>query len=133
MKKIITVLTILILITGHGSLKSDESNSSETIPDYKVSSDSRIEEIVTDLLKNEMGFRGLVITDAMNMGGVRTVPNSGLKAVMAGCDQLLMPVEEEKDINDILSKLNEDEDFRFQVYASVKKIIRLKYCLGLIK
>ena len=38
----------------------------------------------------------------------------------------------DKNINDILSKMNEDKDFRFQVYTSVKKIIRLKYCLGLI-
>ncbi len=118
---------VLSIMVAHIAVKNNEKYNTEGLP----STCSR--EIVTDLLKNEMGFRGLVITDAMNMGGVRTVPNSGLKAVMAGCDQLLMPVEEEKDINDILSKMNEDEDFRFQVYASVKKIIRLKYCLGLIE
>jgi len=50
MKKIITVLTVLILITGHGNLKSDESNFPKSKADYKVSTDSRIEEIVTDLL-----------------------------------------------------------------------------------
>lgn len=44
------MLTVLTLFTGHGSLKSDESNSPETIADDKVSTDSRIEEIVTDLL-----------------------------------------------------------------------------------
>ncbi|SVA04630.1 uncharacterized protein METZ01_LOCUS57484 [marine metagenome] len=50
MKKIITILTVLTLFTGHESLKSDESDSPETRLDYKVSTDQRIEEIVTDLL-----------------------------------------------------------------------------------
>jgi len=118
---------VLSIMVAHIAVKNNEKYNTEGLP----STCSR--EIVTDLLKNKMGFRGLVITDAMNMGGVRTVPNSGLKAVMAGCDQLLMPVEEENDINDILTKMNKDEDFRFQVYSSVKKIIRLKYCLGLIE
>jgi len=50
MKKIITILALLTLIIGYESLKSDESNSSETSVDYKVSTDQRIKEIVTDLL-----------------------------------------------------------------------------------
>ena len=50
MKKIITILTVLTLFTGHESLKSDESDSPETRLDYKVSTDQRIEEIITDLL-----------------------------------------------------------------------------------
>jgi len=50
MKKIIIILTVLILITGYESLKSDESNSPETVDDYKVSTDKRIEEIVTNLV-----------------------------------------------------------------------------------
>jgi beta-N-acetylhexosaminidase len=66
------------------------------------------------------------------MGGVIAVKNSGLKAAMAGCDMLLMPVKEQQDIFDILNQMKEDRNFRGQVYQSVKKIIRLKVCLGLI-
>ena len=50
MKRIITILTLLILILGQESLKSDESNSPKNIVDSKVSTDQRIEEIVKDLL-----------------------------------------------------------------------------------
>jgi len=88
--------------------------------------------IVTDLLKDSLGFRGVVITDAMNMGGVVSIDKCGLKAVKAGCDMLLMPVKEEKDINDILLEMETDQEFRKQVYTSVKKVIRLKICLGLL-
>lgn len=50
--------------------------------------------IVTDLLQKEMGFNGLIITDALNMKGVTDYFPSGkleLKALMAGNDILLMP------------------------------------------
>ncbi len=117
---------VLSIMVAHIAVKNNEEYNTNGLP----STCSRA--IVTDLLKKKMGFNGLVITDAMNMGGVRAVPNSGLKAIMAGCDQLLMPVEEEKDINDILAEMETNEDFRFQVYSSVKKVIRMKFCLGLL-
>ena len=50
MKKIITTLALKTLIIGHEGLTSDESNSLEASVDYQVSTDQRIEEIVTDLL-----------------------------------------------------------------------------------
>lgn len=117
---------VLSIMVAHIEVKNNEKYNTEGLPS------TCSKPIVTDLLKGDLGFKGLVITDAMNMGGVRAVPNSGLKAILAGCDQLLMPVEEEKDIDDILAEMQTNEDFKFQVYASVKKIIRLKYCLGLL-
>lgn len=117
---------VLSIMVAHIAVKNNDKYNTDGLP----STCSRA--IVTDLLKGELEFRGLVITDAMNMGGVRAVPNSGLKAIMAGCDQLLMPVEELKDVYDILNEMAVNEDFKMQVYSSVKKIIRLKICLGLI-
>lgn len=117
---------VLSIMVAHIEVKNNDKYNTNGLP----STCSRA--IVTDLLKGELGFKGLVITDAMNMGGVRAVPNSGLKAIMAGCDQILMPIEEEKDINDVLTEMNTNPEFKSQVYTSVKKIIRLKYCLGLL-
>lgn len=117
---------VLSIMVAHIAVKNNEKYNTNGLP----STCSR--PIITDLLKGELNFRGLVITDAMNMGGVRTVPQSGLKAISAGCDMLLMPVEEEKDVNDILAVMNNDRAFYYQVHSSVKKIIRLKICLGLI-
>ena len=88
--------------------------------------------IVTDLLKDSLGFNGLIITDAMNMGGVVNVKHNGLKAAMAGCDQLLMPVDEKEVLFDILDEMKNNDDFRKSIYESVKKIIRIKVCLGLL-
>jgi beta-N-acetylhexosaminidase len=118
---------VISIMVAHIAVKNNEQFGTKDLP----ATCSR--KIVTDLLKDSLSFRGLVITDAMNMGGVVNVPDCGLKAIQAGCDVLLMPVNEEKDVDDILSLMDEDLDFKLQVYSSVKKVIRLKICLGLIK
>jgi beta-N-acetylhexosaminidase len=88
--------------------------------------------IVTDLLKTEMGFKGLIVTDAMNMGGVVAVPEAAYKAVAAGCDIVLMPVDAKKAHTELLAHYRSDAAFRAQVDAAAKKIIRMKIALGLL-
>ncbi|MFN5506901.1 MAG: glycoside hydrolase family 3 N-terminal domain-containing protein [Flavobacteriia bacterium] len=88
--------------------------------------------IVTDLLKTEMGFKGLVVTDAMNMGGVVSVPEAACKAVAAGCDIVLMPVDAKKAHAELLAHYRKDAAFKAQVDAAAKKIIRMKIALGLL-
>ena len=88
--------------------------------------------IVTDLLKNDMDFRGVIVTDAMGMGAVTSIPNAPLKAVRAGCDMILMPRDEPGMITAVVAEMKEDINFRRQVHISVKKLIRLKLCLGVI-
>ena len=66
------------------------------------------------------------------MGAVSSIDNNGLLAAMAGCDQLLMPIDEEKVLMNILNEISKNEESKLQIYDSVKKIIRLKLCLGKI-
>ena len=117
---------VISIMVAHIAIKNNADFSTQDLP----ATCSR--KVVTNLLKDSLNFRGLVITDAMNMGGVVNVPQCGLKAVQAGCDMILMPVNEEKDIDDILHEMILDHQFKAQVYSSVKKILRLKICLGLI-
>jgi beta-N-acetylhexosaminidase len=88
--------------------------------------------IVTDLLKKEMGFKGLIVTDAMNMGGVIAVPEAAYKAVAAGCDIVLMPLDAKKAHSEILAHYHHDAVFKAQVDAAAKKIIRMKIAMGLM-
>lgn len=48
--------------------------------------------IITDLLKEQMGFRGIVFTDGLAMKGVTNIPDYSVKALLAGVDVLLDPV-----------------------------------------
>ncbi|MBK7128720.1 MAG: glycoside hydrolase family 3 protein [Crocinitomicaceae bacterium] len=117
---------VLSIMVAHIAIKNNDKYNTNDLPST-VSKN-----IVTDLLKGEMNFKGLVVTDALNMGGVASIPNCELKAAQAGCDLLLMPVNEEKAVLDILGEMQKDSAFKSQIYASVRKIIRLKICLGIV-
>jgi len=88
--------------------------------------------IVTDLLRNEMKFNGLIVTDAMNMGGVAKVPQASFKAIDAGCDILLMPLNARAAHKEILKAYESNKEFQQKVDVAAKRIIRMKICLGLI-
>jgi beta-N-acetylhexosaminidase len=118
---------VLSIMVAHIAIKNNDKYNTNDMP----STVSR--NIVTGLLKEELNFKGLVVTDAMNMGGVSSIPDCELKAAQAGCDLLLMPVDEVKAVTDILAAIQKDEAFKKQIYASVRKIIRLKICLGIIR
>ena len=90
------------------------------------------ETIVTTLLRGEFGFKGLIVTDAMNMGGVASIPNCEEKAIAAGCDIVLMPVDAKKAHSDILKRYRSDVAFKKKVDAASKRVIRMKIALGLL-
>ncbi len=118
---------VLSVMVGHIAVRNNETYNTNGLP----SSCSR--NIVTDLLRDKMDFKGIIITDAMNMGALKEIDNACLKAVEAGCDIILMPDDEEKLIKDILDKIQTDDVFRQQVETSIKRVIRLKLCLGVIE
>lgn len=82
-------------------------------------------EIVTDLLKNKLGYDGLVITDALNMGALTNNYSNEeiyVKAVQAGVDILLMPNDAKGAIDTIKKNI-----FVERIDESVKKILLFKY------
>lgn len=117
---------VLSVMIGHLAVKNNPKYDTKGLP----STLSNV--IVTDLLRNEMKFKGLIVTDAMNMGGVTAIPNCDVKAVEAGCDIVLMPVDAKKAFVQILKKYRTDANFKKQVDASAKRIIRMKLAVGSI-
>jgi beta-glucosidase-like glycosyl hydrolase/CubicO group peptidase (beta-lactamase class C family) len=93
-------------------------------------------EIVTGLLKNEMGFKGLAFTDALNMKGVSKYYKPGeldLLAAQAGNDVLLFAEDVPKAMAAIKEAILKDEYSEESLNASVKKILLAKEWLGLTK
>ena len=81
--------------------------------------------IVTDILKNDLGYNGLVITDALNMGALTKNYSDEeiyVGAINAGCDLLLMPNGSKKAIEIIKKNISEE-----RINESVKKILKFKY------
>lgn len=123
-KEIIDAGVISVMV-GHIAIEKNGKYDTDGLP----STLSR--KIVTDLLKKELGFKGLVITDAMNMEAVSKFQSPSLKAIEAGCDMILMPSDEYKLILSVKEKMKNDPEFREQVFESVRKVIRVKVCLSL--
>lgn len=81
--------------------------------------------IITDILKTDMGYKGLVITDALNMGALTENYSDEeiiTKAINAGVDLLLMPNGTAKTIEYIKNNISED-----RINESCKKILIYKY------
>lgn len=92
------------------------------------------EKIITDVLKNEMNFRGLVITDALNMAGVANAYPPGvvdLMAFEAGNDILLFSQNVKVAKEKIIEKINSGEISEARLAESVQKILMAKYRVGL--
>lgn len=90
--------------------------------------------IVTDLLKNEMGFKGLVFTDALNMKGLTKYFPDGetdLRAFLAGNDVLLFSQNVPLAISKIQWAVKTGKVSAETVAAAVKKILAAKYEVGL--
>ena len=92
--------------------------------------------IVTDLLKNELGFKGLIITDALEMKGLSNFKAKGnldMLAFKAGNDILLMSEDVNKGIESIIYEYKKGNISENRLAYSVKKILKAKYKVGLHK
>jgi beta-glucosidase-like glycosyl hydrolase/CubicO group peptidase (beta-lactamase class C family) len=90
--------------------------------------------IVTDILKDSLGFKGLIFTDALTMKGASNFSNPGdidLAAFKAGNDVMLMSESVPLGIEKILKAYNDKEITEARLEHSVKKILMAKYKVGL--
>jgi beta-N-acetylhexosaminidase len=94
--------------------------------------------IVTGLLKNEMKFKGLVVTDALDMAGLtrmyaNDIGRSAVEAFKAGNDLLLIPADLDASYRSMVQAVKSGEISRQRLDESVRKILILKASLGLQK
>ncbi|MEA5260926.1 glycoside hydrolase family 3 N-terminal domain-containing protein [Arcicella aquatica] len=106
------------------------------IPFYDWRPATLSQSIITNLLKKEMGFKGLVITDALNMKGVRNGQGASsaeidLQAFVAGNDILLYSENIPEGINKIKDAIQSGLIKQTDIDSRVKKILHAKYWVGL--
>jgi len=92
--------------------------------------------IVTGLLKNEMGFKGLIFTDALNMKGVSSLYKPGevdKLALLSGNDMLLYTEDVHKAVDEIHLAVQNCEITQEEVDERTKKVLMVKYWTGLNK
>lgn len=90
--------------------------------------------VVTDILKSELNFKGLILTDALNMkGATMHAPAKGADkmAFQAGNDVLLISNDIPQGIRSIVEAVKSGEITHERLAHSVKKILKAKYKVGL--
>ena len=86
--------------------------------------------LITDFLKKELKYDGLVITDALNMKALTNYYSDSEicgKAVDAGVDILLMPSSSRKCLKSVLDEIKSGKIDEKRIDESVRKILKLKY------
>ena len=89
--------------------------------------------IITDLLRQDLGFRGVTITDALTMEGVGrgySAEESAVLAVKAGSDILLMPRDAKRAIDAVVSAVDRGEIPRARIDAAARRVLELKARTG---
>ncbi|MCX6593179.1 MAG: hypothetical protein NTZ56_16810 [Acidobacteria bacterium] len=92
--------------------------------------------IMTKLLKEELGFTGLVTTDAMDMQGLSKMYSAGeaaVRAIEAGVDVLLIPANPEQAIEGVVKAVQSGRISKERLRHSVEKMLGAKVRLGLHK
>lgn len=85
--------------------------------------------VIKDILREELGFHGIVITDAMNMQSITgqySSKDAAVNCVKAGVDVILMPGDLEEAYNGLIDAVNSGEISKGRINSSVKRIIKCK-------
>lgn len=122
-----------LIKNGVASIMVGHMEIPELEPKAKLPS-SLSQNIVSSMLINEMGFNGLVFTDAMNMKGVSSYfkpVDVNYLALKAGNDIVLFPSEVKKSISKIESDINKGKFPIEEIERKCRKVLEAKYAVGL--
>lgn len=92
--------------------------------------------LVTEILKGDLGFQGLVITDALEMGGITQQYSSGeaaVAALLAGCDILLMPEDLAEAFEAVVSAVEDGTLSNQWLDSTVRRILECKQQSGILQ
>jgi len=86
--------------------------------------------VITDILREEMGYNGVVITDALNMSSITEYYDPAQAAIMAlkaGADMILMPEDFETAYEGVLAAVQDGTISEARINDSLKRVYRIKY------
>jgi len=88
------------------------------------------EVLVTEILRRQMGFKGIIITDALNMAAISNyygADEAAVLAILAGCDMLLMPEDFDKAYNGVLDAVRNGHISEERIDDALRRIYRIKF------
>lgn len=91
--------------------------------------------VMDTILRDELGFQGVIITDAMDMASITdnyTSAEAAYGAVSGGADIVLMPLDFEMAYNEIINRINDGSISKERLDASVLRILTVKFMRGIM-
>lgn len=112
------------IMTGHISVpKIDKSGTPASLSQK-----------ITSIARNDLGFEGLIYTDALGMQGAQLKKgNNCVQAILAGADVLLCPVDIPASISAVMDAVKSGKIKKSVIEERVKRVLAYKYALGLNK
>ncbi|MBQ7858926.1 MAG: glycosyl hydrolase [Faecalibacterium sp.] len=124
------------IMVGHIALPEMSRKLRPGIKDRDIMPATLAPELLTDLLRGEMGFNGVVLTDASHMGGFTNMKrrkDAVPTAIMAGCDMFLFTGDDDEDLEFMLDGVKNGMITEERLSDAVHRILGLKAKLNLMK
>lgn len=93
------------------------------------------EKIISDLLRNKLGFENVIITDAQNMASITdhyTAADAAVAALQAGADMILMPADLQAAYDGVLAAVRSGALSETRIHESVLRILTVKARFGIL-
>jgi beta-glucosidase-like glycosyl hydrolase len=82
--------------------------------------------IITDILRNDLGFEGIILTDALIMNALKDIENVPVQCIKAGADILLHPVDPDLTFKELMSAVESEEITEEQIDTAINRILKIK-------
>ena len=117
-------------------LRPIETDEAGEIVVEKGTMPTTLSPVMNGILRNELSFDGLIVTDAMSMSGLTlyfTQEEASVRALEAGADLLLKPADTEAVIRGVRNAVKQGRLTEKRIEVSARKVLAAKYDLGLIE
>ena len=120
------------------NIKSKPTDTDENgeIIDEKAAMPATMSPVIGNILRNDLKFQGMIVTDALSMSGLTiyfTQEEAAVRALEAGADMLLKPADVDASFRGVLQAVKSGRVTEQRVEESARRILAAKYDLGLVE
>lgn len=115
-------------------LRPSDTDENGEIVSVKGTMPTTLSPVVNGILRNDLHFDGLIVTDAMSMSGLTiyfTQEEASVRALEAGADLLLKPADPDASIRGVLEAVKKGRLSEARIEQSARKVLAAKFDLGL--